>query len=271
MYGEVDIARALEKLIRDNYEVIFISGNIGNLGRHKFNSKKELMDTFLKYILLFSGEETTLLTSTFTLHLANTDIPFDPDKTPSMHGVIANYFLNCENRIRSFHPFTSFASIGPKAEYICKNNTRFSYGIDSPYDKMLRFDKVLTISVGLPPNLTCSIIHHAEFIMHVPYRFIKEFFHPVVREGEVRYENFYMHVIYRSIYDEIDRKRDKNRKFFKHFVSEYGGKVIETELGNGKVYAYNTKLFFQSAIDLLKKDIYSWLSEEPENRPYRVL
>lgn len=270
MYGEDDIAHALEGIVKDSYDVIFISGNLGNLGPHKFKSKDVLMETLLKYILHFSGKETTLITSTFTLHLANTDVPFDPDKTPSMHGVIANYFLSQKNRVRSFHPFTSFTAIGPQAKHICTNNTRFSYGIDSPYDRMLKFEKVLTISVGLPPNLTCSIIHHVEFVMHVPYRFIKEFYHPVIRNGKLCHENFYMHVIYRSIYDEIDKRRDKNRKFFNHF-KENGGQILEAELGQGKLYAYDTRLFFESAIDLLKKDIYSWLSEEPANRPYRFL
>ena len=31
------------------------------------------------------------------------------------------------------------------------------------------------VSIGLPPRLTCSYIHHAEMMMGVPYRYTKEF------------------------------------------------------------------------------------------------
>ncbi len=265
-YSKDDIFNALREVIKEPHDVIFISGNLGALGPHGFKSKTELLDTFMEAIWEISGPDTTIMTSTFTLNLANTDIPFDINKTPSMHGAIANYFLQRPDRVRSMHPFTSFAAIGPNAEYLCTNNSRFSYGIDSPYDRMLSMENPLTISVGMPPNLTCSIIHHVEFVMHVPYRYIKEFYHPIVKEdGRIERENFYMHVIYHEIYNLI--KRDRNRKFFRHFRQKHP--LYETSLGIGKVYSYKTRDFFNSAIELMKKDIYSWLEEPPPIRPYR--
>jgi len=266
-YSKDDIVLALKSIIKEHHDVIFISGNLASLGMHSFESKKELLDSFIEIIMDISGDKTTIFTSTFTLHLANTDIPFDINSTKSMHGAIANYFLDRKDSIRSMHPFTSFTAIGENAKYLCTNNSRFSYGIDSPYDRMLSFDNPLTISVGMPPNLTCSIIHHVEFNMHVPYRYIKEFFHPIVKEGKVIYENFYMHVIYHEIYDEVNKKRNRNKKFFEFFMKTYP--VLKSSLGNGKLYSYKTKDFYNSAIKLMKKDIYSWLDKEPSIKPYR--
>jgi len=264
-YTKDDIAKAFREIIKEKHDAIFISGNLGALGPHAFKSKEELLNTILEVIWDISPD-TTLMTSTFTLNLANTDIPYDPERTPSMHGAIANFFLNYKGRVRSYHPFTSFTAIGPLAEYLCTNNTRFSYGIDSPYDRLLSLENPLTISVGMPPNLTCSIIHHAEFVMHVPYRYIKEFNHPIVKpDGRIERENFYMHVIYHEIYHLI--KRDRNRKFFKFFSEKHP--INTAHLGIGKVYSYKTKDFFNSAIELLKKDIYAWLEEPPPIRPYR--
>jgi len=265
-YGKDEIFKSFKEIIKDKHDVIFISGNVGALGLHSFKSKKELLDTIITAILEISGPDTTIMTSTFSLNLANTDIPFDINKTPSMHGAIANYFLQRPDRIRSLHPFTSFAAIGPYANYLCTKNSRFSYGIDSPYDRLLSMNNPLTISIGMPPNLTCSIIHHVEFIMHVPYRYIKEFYHPIVKEnGSITREFFYMHVIYHEIYNVI--KRDRNRKFFQYF--QKNNPIFMSELGSGKIFSYKTKDFFNSAIELMKKDIYSWLEEPPPIRPYR--
>ncbi len=264
MYKKEDMYQALKNVIKEKHEVIFISGNLGFLGEHNFPSKKELLDTFIEIIIELS-KGATVLTSTFTLNLANTDIPFDINNTKSMHGAIANYFIEHKYSVRSMHPFTSFTAIGELAEYLCRNNTRFSYGIDSPYDRMLSLENPLTISIGLPPNLTCSLIHHVEHVMHVPYRYIKEFEHPIVKKGKIVYETFYMHVIYHEIYNRI--KRNRNIKFFNEFKKEHP--IFETNLGKGKIYSYKTKEFFNKAIGLLKKDIYFWLDEPPKNRPYR--
>lgn len=264
MYKKEDIYKALEDVIKEKHEVVFISGNLGFLGEYKFSSKKELIDTIIEIIIELS-KGATILTSTFTLNLANTNIPFDIHKTKSIHGAIANYFIEHKDSVRSMHPFTSFTAIGEKAEYLCTNNSRFSYGIDSPYDRMLSLENPLTISIGLPPNLTCSLIHHVEHMMHVPYRYIKEFEHPVIINGNIIYETFYMHVIYHEIYDEI--KRNKNIKFFNEFKKE--NTIYEAILGKGKIYSYRAKDFYNKAIELLKKDIYFWLDEPPKKRPYR--
>lgn len=268
VYNKDDIVLALKNIIKEKHDVIFISGNLACLGNHAFKSKKDLLDSLVEIIMDISGNKTTILTSTFTLNLANTDIPFDINSTKSMHGTIANYFLERKDSIRSMHPFTSFTAIGENAKYICTNNTRFSYGIDSPYDRMLSFDNPLTISIGMPPNLTCSLIHHVEFNMHVPYRYIKEYYHPIVKNGKIVYENFYMHVIYHEIYDEINKKRNRNKKFFEYFMKD--NPVYKSYLGKGKIYSYKTKDFYNCAIDLMKKNIYNWLNEEPSIKPYRI-
>ena len=86
-----------------------------------------------------------------------------------------------------------------------------------------------------------------------------------MRNGEVKAEPFYMHVWYRD----CDIKRNDNAKIFEYF-KESAQKIVEVELGRGKVYAYSLKGFFDSTVDLLKKDLFAWLEREPEVKPYRV-
>ena len=48
------------------------------------------------------------------------------------------------------------------------------------------------------------VIHHIEQLMGVPYRYTKEFNHPVLRNGIIQYEPFYLFVRYLDSEVEID-------------------------------------------------------------------
>ena len=262
-YNKTELYDALEKIITIKPEVIFITGNLAYFGKGDFKTKKETLDTYIRYIKKIAGDDVTIVTSSFTHQLINTDIPFELKKTKSMHGVIPNYFFDIEESIQSFHPFTSFVAIGPKAKFICTDNTRHPYGIDSPYDRMLSLNNPLTISIGMPVNLTCSIIHHTETLMNVPYRYIKEFNHPIIENSKITYENYYLPVTYMN----MDLKRNLNINFVNNFLKD--NIINKASLGKGIIYSYNMKDFFKSTVRDMKNNIYSWLDEEPEVKPYR--
>lgn len=262
-YDKNDLYKALTQIITFKPEVIFISGNLAYFGKGKFKNKKETLETYIQSIQEVAGKDVTIVTSSFTHQLINTDEPFELKKTESMHGVIPNFLLKKEESVQSIHPFTSFVALGPQAKYICTSNTRHPYGIDSPYDRMLSLRQPMTISIGMPPNITCSIIHHSEVVMNVPYRYTKEFYHPIKYQDKVVYENYYLPVVYRN----MDIKRNLNKKFIANF--EKINAVNKASLGKGRIYSYNMKDFFNSTIKDLKNDIYSWLDEEPLDKPYR--
>jgi aminoglycoside 3-N-acetyltransferase len=100
--------------------------------------------------------------------------------------------------------------------------------------------------------------------MGVPYRYVKEFMHPVVINGSYSTEPFYMYVWYR----ELELHRDGNRKIFEHF-RKHGGVTTEADLGRGTVYGYELAHFVESTLDLMRCDIYAWLERPPQIRPYR--
>lgn len=263
-YTKNELYQALSKTIDKDNEVIFITGDLSYLGKGDFANKQDTLETYYSYFREIGGNQATIIVPTFSQYLTNTDIPFEIKKTPTDMGVFPNYILQKKESVRSMHPFTSFTSIGKNAEFICNGNTRFPYGIDSPYERIFSFENPLAISIGLEPRSTCSIVHQAEFNMHVPYRYIKEFDHPIKLEDEIRYERFYMQVIYHG----LNEKRDKNKKFFENFESS--NSVNKQNLGKSIIYSYNLKEFYYSVIEFMKKDIYSWLAEEPTEKPYII-
>jgi aminoglycoside 3-N-acetyltransferase len=122
----------------------------------------------------------------------------------------------------------------------------------------------LCVSVGLCPLQAPQSVHHVEMAMGVPYRYTKEFVHPVIRNGQIEYEAFYRHVLY----NQCEIKRAKNKKIFRHF-RDTGHEILEADLGKGKIYSYSLLEFYKSTVNLLKNDIFAWVEMIPEIKPYR--
>jgi aminoglycoside 3-N-acetyltransferase len=87
---------------------------------------------------------------------------FDRDTTKSGAGAIAEGVRKSAGAVRSDHPQSSFAAIGPKAEYLMADHRLCSHlGEDSPLAKLHKMDaRVLTIGVGYR---SCTAFHLAEY------------------------------------------------------------------------------------------------------------
>ena len=205
----------------------------------------------------------TLIVSTASDSLCNTKIHFDPVNTPSERGILMEFIRKQKGTVRSYHPFMSYTAIGAKAVFICTNNSRHSFGLETPKDRMLKLD-AMYLSVGLEPRMTCTYVHHVEMLTGVPYRYTKEFEHPVIQTGEqVKKEFFYMFILYKN----IDIERNINKNLFRYY-HKAGYPMKETSLGTGKVYGYKCVDFVQSTTHYLRENIYGWLSRPPTQRPF---
>jgi aminoglycoside 3-N-acetyltransferase len=261
-YSFEQLKKAYENLGVKEDRVVLISGNLAYLMEFDTPGKKEVLEAHFQALTELLGEGGTLVVPTGNIDLCNTDIVFNLEESASKMGVFSEYTRKKTGAIRSFHPFVSFAAIGKRAKEICEDVTRHAFGPETPMDRLINMD-ALEISIGLHPRITGSIIHHIEMVMGVPYRYTKEFIHPVIREGKVVREPFYRHVWYR----ECDIQRDVIVKIFKRFLSEF---TVKTEkVGRGKVYSYSLAEFYKLTVQLFKEDIFIWLKEIPKVKPYR--
>jgi aminoglycoside 3-N-acetyltransferase len=87
---------------------------------------------------------------------------FNRDTTKSGAGAIAEKVRESEGAVRSDHPQSSFAAIGPEAEYLMADHRLHSHlGEDSPLAKLYKMDAlVLMIGVGYR---SCTAFHLAEY------------------------------------------------------------------------------------------------------------
>ena len=262
-YNYKDIKKTYKRLGVESGKTVLLKTDLRYLGAYDHPERNEVLYAHLNVLSdLLDLNKGTLVVSTASTSLCNSDRPFDLDKTPSEQGVLTEYIRQRTGSIRSFHPFMSYSAIGKHAKAICEDVSRHSYGPETPKARMLDLD-TLYVSIGLHPRLTCTTIHHIELIMGAPYRYTKEFLHPVVRNGKIRCECFYLYVWYK----ECNLKKNRNIKIFNNF-RQSGDEIKEEMLGRGKVYSYSMNDFYKRTTKLLSKDIYAWLDRIPENKPY---
>jgi len=260
-YSKDDLLKAYQEIGVDKAKVIYVSGSLPYL-REFEKPGTAVLDAHFNALWELIGPEGTIVVFTQSTNLCNTDTPFDLDNTASISGIFSEYVRRKKGAYRSFHPFCSFSAIGKRAKEIVLNTTHHAYGPETPMERMINLN-TLSISIGIPPRLTASTIHHVEMVMGVPYRYTKEFVQPVVRNGKISKELFYLYVWNQ----ECKLKRDRLVKIFKNFEETY--EITSAFVGKGEVYSYSMSEFYQCAVQLLKNDIYMWLKEEPHIRPYR--
>ena len=264
-YNYSDIQNAYKKIGISRGMTISLKTDLRFLGTYDSNSQDDLLAAHFNAIAdLVDLSEGTIVVSTASFSLCNTDTIFDIDKTKSEMGSLTEYVRTRPGSIRSFHPFASYTALGKNADYICKNNGRNSIGPNSPKARLLELDAQY-LSIGLPPSRVSMVIHHIEELMGVPYRYTKEFIHPVIRNGVTEYEPFYLFVRYL----ECDVELDLEKKVFPYFYSQ-GFKTKQENLGRGTVYSFSMNDFYLSTVELLTKDIYAGLEIEPNIRPFRI-
>jgi aminoglycoside 3-N-acetyltransferase len=263
-YNHLDLKRAYRELGLNNFPVVMVRSDLRCLGRYSDMSREGLPKAHFEAMAEAMDPNSTLIVSTASTSLCNTQIPFDINNTPSEMGIFSEYVRNIPGAVRSFHPFISWTALGPEAKSICCDISRHGFGLETPKARMIE-KNALMVSIGANPRTTCTTVHHVEFIMGVPYRYVKEFMHPVIRNDAVLIEPFYLYVWYRG----MDFKRDTNRKIFKRFLDE-GNRISLQSVGRGAIYAYSMRDFYISTVKAFREDIYIWLQEPPSQRPYQT-
>ncbi|SKA92882.1 aminoglycoside 3-N-acetyltransferase [Prosthecobacter debontii] len=261
-YTTEDIKTALCELGVASGDDVYVSGNFGSLGFHESKSKTGTLEAHHEAIRAVIGPEGTLVVPTHSFDLCNTEIVFDSKVTPSQRGPFTEFIRQMPGAVRQFHPFGSVTALGASAGLICEKTTRHAYGPNTPYERLLHRD-AWSLSVGMPPQTTCSLVHHLEMTMAVPYRYTKEFLHPVKRSEEVVIEPFYLFVTYQG----IELERDRNAKFFAHPLMVQH--VRQVRIGMNQVWAYKMRVFEQVVRECMTEDIYAWLRHPPEIRPFQ--
>jgi len=260
-YSYKDIIEAYRGVGVESGRVVYVTGSFGRPGIYQFPQKNRLLDAHLTAIQEILGPDGTLMVPTHSRSLCNTKKPFDLSSTPSETGPFTEYVRIQNESVRQFHPFSSTTALGKDAEELCLHTSMHVYGAESPFQRMIDCD-ALYVSVGQDMAQSISLVHHIEFVMGVPYRYVKEFRHPCLIDDEVEDREFYLHVIRKD----LDIRRDKNRKIMS--IYKKNGDLHRAPLGRSFIEAVSSEKFYKIITKEFSKNIYLWLESDPTNRTY---
>jgi aminoglycoside 3-N-acetyltransferase len=261
MYDTEDLANAFEALGAERGALVYVISALWRMPG--FSGPANLAPyAFYDALRQVVGEEGTIVVPAHSQNLCNTDVTFDLEKTPSHdRGIFSEFVRLLPGARRSFHPFNSYAALGPLADALTADVSRHAYGPFSPEARMIEHG-ALVINIGMPPNI-CTTVHHVEQVMNVPYRYTKEFMQPVARGGGVSVEPFYLYVWYR----EADLVRSQNKPLFKELREKIDIRDVVVE--RGTMHSYRIDAFFEESLKIFKRSPYVWCAAEPTIRPWR--
>lgn len=260
-YTKQDLAETYKRLGVGHGEVVYLTGNIGRLGLIQHMDKAEIVAAHFDVIMELLGDSGTLVVPTHSFSLCNSSTPFCMTGTPSETGAFTEYVRTLPNAVRQYHAFSSRSAIGRQAMQICGECSSHAYGYHTPFQKMIASDGIF-ISIGMPATHSVSLVHQAEFVMGVPYRYTKEFEHPVLLDGKTFLDTFYLFVTHHD----VDIDRDKNCRIFGRFSENYH--LQHCQFGLSIAQSFRMRDFMESTTLLMRDDIYCWLKKPPVNRPY---
>jgi len=119
------------------------------------------------------GPEATLVMPAFTFSFPETKL-WHSNNTPSEAGAFTEFFRRAEGTRRTLHPFHSLSVIGKYQTALLERRALSSFGPGSAYELLCDMDAI-NISLGADFEGGTTYLHHSEEMLHVPYRFYKEF------------------------------------------------------------------------------------------------
>jgi len=190
MYKNI-IKKDIKKLIFENFKIIgikpqdhlYLALDMGALFSNYINNPKkiEIINKnklfFTRYVLQilkqYMSKTGSLICPTFSFSPIKTKF-FDIKKTKTDVGIFSQIFLEDKTSLRSDHSIHSLCAIGKFREIIKQGHGIFSFGINSPFDKLLKFN-VKFVNIGVPFWRSCTYIHHVQHLNGCNFRFYKSF------------------------------------------------------------------------------------------------
>ena len=180
-YNRPSFAEALRAVGIKKGDIVFSHSHIGFFGipegeKSEANAFRTILDAFIDVI----GEEGTLIVPTFTYSFPQKKV-FDPAESPSDCGIFTEKLRRLPEAYRSLDPCVSVAAIGRYAKNLTEGVPENAYGENSFFD---RFYKAGGVICNMNFDAGSTLIHYAERILNVPYRFDKTF-DGIIRENGV--------------------------------------------------------------------------------------
>lgn len=251
-YDAEDISSALTDCGIIQTDVVMMHSSPITLGIFKGKqTSAEMVEALLRPL----EEKGTLVAPAFNFDFCKGK-PFNRQKSPSKNmGVLSEVIRRFPGAERSRHPMQSVSAIGEFSKDICERDTPSAYSIGGSFDRLLELDAKMLL-FGVRFN-AASFFHYAEEKLQVPYRYFKTFAGEYVDEDISEQREYKMYV----------RDLDLNPQLDLHSLEaamESEGKLRKSKLGMGEIIVFYFKDFYETACEMLEKDLLFFLSNKQD-------
>jgi aminopeptidase-like protein/aminoglycoside N3'-acetyltransferase len=197
-YCETDLTAALISAGIRNGDLLFLHVSLDMLGNPTGGPRaSDKCAMVLRAMRSALGESGTVVAPSYTFSFSRQE-PFDVERSPAVNGPwsestdVLEYIRHQPGTLRSHDPLQSVVANGPLAAVLLDNLPATCFGEDSIQDRLRRRGgKICLIGPGLHE---AAVVHHAEVMSSVPYRFKKLFTGNVVMGGVSRRCGWISHV-----------------------------------------------------------------------------
>lgn len=168
--------------------LVFVQSALWSVPPLARSSREAWLRAFVDLWLEVTSPRTTLVMPTFTFAYCRTR-QFSRADTPSEAGELTEAFRQLPGVERGGHPIYSVAAVGPLAAEVCAHPGPTCLGAGTPFEYLERNDALL-VGFGEPFSKGLTLLHRAEELERVPYRYFKTF--PGIADGRPVDPRFYV-------------------------------------------------------------------------------
>ena len=165
-----DFIAELKKILSDS-EKYFLTSSTVPLSLHSKLSHEIISQDLANFFL---GEDISseIIFSTASLQLIEKKEIYDPLKTVCKDRGLLNEIMRKRCSVRSNHPFISYGGIRTSIDNFLSYDSPHAYGLNTITDYLYK-NNFCALCIGIDPRINI-LVHHAEHLASVPYRYTKE-------------------------------------------------------------------------------------------------
>ena len=200
---------------------IFLHSNIAGLLQYTNSNKENGCKIFLDFLKKYIGDKGVIIVPTYNYQFTKQK-NFNVKSSPSEVGFFSNYLLKKNWKKRSLDPVFSHIIFGQLIEYNNKRINTEAFGEDSIFNILKKNNFKIICFCCSTDRIT--FIHYIEYLLKVPYRYIKKFKGHVVNLKKKKLVNYKYNVGKKKIDYSLKEKNINKLINKKNFIKKYFGK-----------------------------------------------
>lgn len=240
--SKADIRAGLQDLGVTSGDLLLVHSSLRSFG-YVQGGADAVIDALLEAV----GAEGTVLVPTLTFAiLKSRPYLYSVKQSPSATGLITETFRQRSAAVRSRHPVSSAAAIGPQADFLTSGHDDTPCGPDSPYFRLYeRGGKVVFFGASLGSN---SVFHCAEEISLPDYLGFAAIEDAIVEDADGR-----KHTVTARRYDCFDRGVTRHLGNMEPVFRERG--ILQrTTIGESRTYLIAAQENVKTSCEVLSSD-----------------